>query len=114
MFFWIAGHHLKQVQRLQFAAFREHDCNHIQQSHQVFFKQQLSDTDNKLRAARETAPQFAPSPKSLAMFSCVLLFSNSGLDASVVRRQVVLFPSRWLCDSLKMREEDSELFLHND
>lgn len=42
--------------------------------------------------------------------SCVFLFSNSGLDASVVRRQVALFPSRWLCDSLKMRKEDNELF----
>lgn len=55
-----------------------------------------------------------PSVIGLKRFSCVFLFSNSGLDASVVRCQVALFPSRWLCDSLKMRKEDNELSLHND
>lgn len=41
-------------------------------------------------------------------------FSSSGLDASVVRCQVALFPSGWLCDSLKMRREDNELFFRDD
>lgn len=52
-----------------------------------------------------------PSVVRLKHSSCVFSFSDFGLDASVGGCQVALFPSRWLCDSPKMRKEDNKLSL---
>lgn len=55
-----------------------------------------------------------PTSREAKTFLLRRLVSNFGLDAAVVRRQVALFPSGWLCHSLKMRKEDNEASLHDD